>query len=103
MYSSPAAATLLRRSVALVLALASSGCAAAASSAPCAPATPAAFDRVSSEREVARELDDFHDAAAHADEARYFGHFAPDAVFLGTDATERWDLAAFGEYAHPHF
>jgi hypothetical protein len=55
------------------------------------------------ERDVARVLEDFHDAAARADEARYFGHFAADAVFLGTDATERWDVAAFRAYAHPHF
>ncbi len=52
---------------------------------------------------IAAVLDDLHDAAAHADEPRYFGHFAPDGVFLGTDATERWDLAAFRAYAHPHF
>jgi hypothetical protein len=52
---------------------------------------------------VARELDDFHDAAARADEERYFGHFAPDGVFLGTDASERWDVPAFRVYAHPHF
>lgn len=48
-------------------------------------------------------LDDFHDAAAHADEERYFAHFANNGVFLGTDATERWDVAAFRAYAHPHF
>ncbi len=52
---------------------------------------------------IARELDDFHDAAAHADEARYFAHLAEDAVFLGTDATERWDVAAFRAFAHPRF
>ncbi|HTO99099.1 MAG TPA: nuclear transport factor 2 family protein [Myxococcales bacterium] len=52
---------------------------------------------------VARELDDFHDAAARADEERYFAHFAPGGVFLGTDATERWDVAAFRAYAHPYF
>ena len=52
---------------------------------------------------IARELDDFHDAAASADEQRYFAHFAPDGVFLGTDATERWDVPAFRAYAHPHF
>ncbi len=51
---------------------------------------------------IARELDDMHDAAAHADEARYFGHFAPDGVFLGTDATERWDVQSFRAYAHPY-
>ncbi len=48
-------------------------------------------------------LDDFHDAAAKADEARYFDHFAPGGVFLGTDAAERWDVAAFRAYAHPYF
>ena len=48
-------------------------------------------------------LDDLHDAAARADEARYFGLFAPDGVFLGTDAKERWTVQAFREYAHPYF
>jgi hypothetical protein len=61
---------------------------------PVARADPAAITRV---------LDDFHDAAAHADEPRYFSHFAKAGVFLGTDATERWDVAAFRAYAHPHF
>jgi hypothetical protein len=48
-------------------------------------------------------LDDFHAAAAASDEARYFDHFSADGVFLGTDATERWTVAAFRAYAHPHF
>ena len=52
---------------------------------------------------VAQVLDDFHDAAAQADEDRYFAHFAPEGVFLGTDSSERWDVAAFRAYAHPHF
>ncbi|MGE5049313.1 MAG: nuclear transport factor 2 family protein [Deltaproteobacteria bacterium] len=52
---------------------------------------------------MARELDDFHDAAARADEDRYFAHFAPGGVFLGTDASERWDAASFRAYAHPYF
>src|SRR5919204_5443286 len=55
------------------------------------------------EQAIASALDDFHDAAARADEDRYFAHFAPGGVFLGTDATERWDVAAFRAYAHPHF
>ena len=52
---------------------------------------------------VAAVLDDFHRAAAEADESRYFGYFAPEAVFLGTDGSERWDVAQFRAYAHPHF
>lgn len=67
-----------------------------------APATPR-LDAAAAERDVARELDDFHAAAAQADEARLFGHFAQGGVFLGTDATERWDVPAFRAYAHPRF
>jgi hypothetical protein len=48
-------------------------------------------------------LDDFHDAAAKADGERYFEHFAPEGVFLGTDATERWTVEEFKAYAQPHF
>ena len=48
-------------------------------------------------------VDDWHKAAAEADEGRYFGHMTADSVFLGTDATERWDYAAFRAFAHPYF
>jgi hypothetical protein len=70
---------------------------------PVAPAPSPPLDRASASASIARELDDLNDAAAHADEARYFAHFADDSVFLGTDATERWDLPAFRAFAHPHF
>jgi ketosteroid isomerase-like protein len=52
---------------------------------------------------VAAVLDGFHAAAARADEAAYFDLLAPQAVFLGTDATERWDRDAFRAFAHPYF
>jgi len=90
-------------SLAALAALAAlAGC---AESAPAAPQTPkaAAQDVEADRRAVVAELDDWHAAAARADEARYFGHFAKDAIFLGTDATEHWDLAAFRAFAHPHF
>lgn len=48
-------------------------------------------------------LDDWHDAASKADQDRYLAHFAPDAVFLGTDATERWTLDEFTEYVEKYF
>jgi ketosteroid isomerase-like protein len=53
--------------------------------------------------QIARVLDDWHDAASKSDEERYFGYFADNAIFLGTDATERWDVKAFRAYAHPYF
>jgi len=55
------------------------------------------------EKVVAAVLDDWHLAAAQADEGRYFGHLAEGAVFLGTDPGERWTKAAFQTWAHPIF
>ena len=55
------------------------------------------------EKSVAKVLDDFHDAASKADGVRYFNHFTEDAIFLGTDATERWTVKQFQEYAKPSF
>jgi hypothetical protein len=52
---------------------------------------------------VAAVLDDWHQAASVADEARYFSHFAPDGVFMGTDATERWTVSEFRVWARPYF
>lgn len=60
-------------------------------------------DRASAEKAIGEMLDAWHAAAARADEQAYFSCFAGDAVFLGTDGTERWDVAAFRAYAHPHF
>ena len=54
-------------------------------------------------RAISAVLDDFHAAASKADGERYFAHFAPDAVFLGTDDTERWTVSQFRAYADPHF
>ena len=53
--------------------------------------------------EVNKVLDDWHLAAAKAEEDAYFSFLTEDSVFLGTDATERWDKAAFRKFAHPHF
>jgi ketosteroid isomerase-like protein len=55
------------------------------------------------EKVITAALDDWHLAAAQADEVRYFSHLAEGAVFLGTDATERWTKPAFLTWAHPHF
>lgn len=52
---------------------------------------------------IARTLDSFHDAAAVADEDRYFAILPDDAVFLGTDATERWTGKEFRAFAMRYF
>jgi len=53
--------------------------------------------------DVAAVLDEWHRAASVADEPGYFSHFAPNGVFMGTDATERWTVDAFRTWAHPYF
>ena len=52
---------------------------------------------------VDQTVDAWHKAAADANESAYFGAMAPEFVFLGTDATERWDLPSFRTFAHPYF
>ncbi len=60
-------------------------------------------DGVFAQGAVAGVLDAWHAAAAAADEEKYFAAFTPDAVFLGTDATERWTRDEFRKFAHPYF
>ncbi len=55
------------------------------------------------EKLVAETLDALHQAASDADFDRYNAVFAADAVFLGTDATERWTRDEFMAFAKPYF
>lgn len=52
---------------------------------------------------IALVLDTLHDAASKAEERRYFDLYAPEGVFIGTDAGERWNLEEFRAYARPLF
>jgi hypothetical protein len=52
---------------------------------------------------ISKLLDRLHADAAKADGGAYFGLFAKDAVFIGTDASERWTVEAFRAYALPLF
>lgn len=53
--------------------------------------------------EIEAVLDEFHAAAAAADEARYFATLAPDTVFMGTAPGERWAGDAFRDFVHSYF
>jgi ketosteroid isomerase-like protein len=48
-------------------------------------------------------LDQWHEAAAQADFDTYFSLMTSDAVFIGTDATENWQLADFKAFSKPYF
>jgi ketosteroid isomerase-like protein len=52
---------------------------------------------------IAAVLDGWHAAAARADGERYFACLSADAVFIGTDASERWTVPEFRAYAEPYF
>lgn len=52
---------------------------------------------------VSAMVDAWHAAAASGDFGAYFGRMTRDAVFLGTDAGERWTRAEFEAFARPYF
>ncbi len=52
---------------------------------------------------ITKTLDAWHLAASEAKFDNYFSYMSPDAIFIGTDATENWKLQAFKEFAKPYF
>ena len=62
-------------------------------------------ERISAAEEtVDAVLDDWHNAAAESDFDRYFDHFKDStSIFMGTDATERWNVTEFKAYAKTPF
>lgn len=55
------------------------------------------------ESTVNQVIDHWHKAAADADFDTYINLMTTDAVFIGTDATENWQLAEFKRFAKPYF
>jgi len=76
---------------------------AVALSAPALAQDPPPLIVTPEEPAIHRLLDGFNAAAARADGEAYFGAFTPNAVFVGTDITERWTLAEFRAFAEPYF
>lgn len=48
-------------------------------------------------------LNSWHQAAANADFDNYFSKMTDDSIFIGTDATENWELDAFKVFSKPYF
>lgn len=48
-------------------------------------------------------IDGFHQAASDSRFDDYFSRFAEGAYFLGNDASERWSVPEFKDYAQPAF
>lgn len=54
-----------------------------------------------SEQQANTLLDQLHQDASDANWDSYFSLYDSNAIFLGTDATERWDMTEFEGYARP--
>lgn len=52
---------------------------------------------------VNKTMDHWHKAAATADFTGYFNIMHPTAIFIGTDATERWNKHDFMAFSKPYF
>jgi len=89
----------MTRTAALGALLILTGCA----SMETAPRPASAANQAADQAAIAAVLDRLHAAAAAADGRAYFDLYTPDAVFIGTDATERWTLPEFRAYAEPIF
>lgn len=58
---------------------------------------------VDEEKAVAMLIDNWHHAAAVADEEIFFGSMAEDGIYIGTDKTERWLRDEMKEWAKKYF
>ncbi len=52
---------------------------------------------------ISHVLDAWHRAASEVNFDAYFGYMSKTGAFLGTDATENWQLEAFKEFSKPYF
>jgi len=68
---------------------------------PSAAATSTASG--TAETAIGTVLDNLHLAASNADGDLYFSLFTEHAVFIGTDASERWSIEQFRTFAEPYF
>lgn len=53
--------------------------------------------------DIHNKIDEWHLAAAKANFDNYFDLMTSDAVFIGTDATENWQLEEFKAFSKPYF
>ncbi len=55
------------------------------------------------EQTISLMLEEFHHAAAEANAQIYLNLLTEDAIFLGTDASERWTKKQFSAFVLPYF
>lgn len=55
------------------------------------------------QKEIDALVDGLHQDAHEGNFQSYFDRYTSDAIFLGTDKTERWNIEEFKAYAKPAF
>lgn len=56
-----------------------------------------------SKTEINTVLENWHKAAAEANFDNYFDLMSDDGIFIGTDATENWNIEEFKSFSRPYF
>jgi hypothetical protein len=63
----------------------------------------ASIDKEAVSLELNSLMDNWHQAAAVANEDVFFGSMHDDAIYLGTDKSERWEKNVFEEWSSKYF
>lgn len=58
---------------------------------------------LSQSQEIHQFIDQWHQAAAKANAEIFFDGMSDNAIYIGTDASERWTKAEFIKFAKPYF
>jgi len=61
------------------------------------------FDVQKTKKELHQLIDTWHKAAANANFEAYFSKMTSDGIFIGTDASENWQMEAFKTFSKPYF
>ena len=61
------------------------------------------IDESTLKQDINFSIEAWHKAAAEANFEPYFNLMTQDAVFIGTDATENWQIDSFKTFAKPYF
>lgn len=61
------------------------------------------YNESDEKQDINTTLDAWHKAAAEANFKAYFETMTDDAIYIGTDPTENWDMKAFQAFAKPYF
>lgn len=62
-----------------------------------------AQEELNDQQKIDKVLTTWHEAASNANFDVYFSKMTADAIFIGTDPTENWELSAFKDFSKPYF